>query len=71
MTRPIFRPALNTQVRCKAFYDAYGEDGWVVTIDLEKRTVRLATNDEWRRSDYKPANARPAVPWAALSRGTE
>lgn len=59
-------PELNTRVRCKAFFDAFGEEGWVVTIDKEKRTVRLATNDEWRRSDYDPANRRTSIPWTAL-----
>lgn len=66
MTRPITWPVLGKQVRCKAFRDAFGEDGWVVTVDKENRTVRLATSDEDRRSDYAPANARPAIPWAAL-----
>lgn len=59
-------PTLATKVGCKAFREAFGDDGWVVTVDKELRTVRLATNREWHRSDFAPANSRPAVPWDAL-----
>lgn len=60
-------PRLGDRVHHKAFYDAFGELGWVVMVDRDKGLAWLATDDEWRRSDYGPALKRPGIPWIQLN----